>query len=349
MNPMDQRWKDAILSSQSSLAEVISNLNRVAIKIVLIVDPHSKLAGTISDGDIRRGLLKGLTLDSMAEEVMQPSPMIVPSGLSRDLVMQLMLANKIQQIPIVDETREIVGLHIWEDIIGPANKVNPIIIMAGGKGIRLRPHTENCPKPMLEVMGKPILQHIIERAKMEGFCKFVIAIYYLGHLIEEYFGNGHAWDVEIEYLREDEPLGTAGALSLLRHVPEVPLLVTNGDVLTDIRYAEILNFHLRHHASATMAVRTHEWQHPFGVVKTQGVDILSFEEKPITLTHINAGVYVLNPETLSHLEPGAYCDMPNLFERLQLASKRTIVYPMHEPWLDVGRPDDLILANGGTP
>ena len=349
MNPLDQRWKDAILSSQATLAEVISNLNRVALKIVLIVDKDGKLAGTISDGDIRRGLLKGLALDCMAEEVVQRSPMIVPPGFSRDLVMQLMLANKIQQIPIVDENREIVGLHSWDNIIGPAKKANPMIIMAGGKGIRLRPHTKNCPKPMLEVMGKPILQHIIERAKMEGFCKFVIAIHYLGHLIEEYFGNGHAWDVEIEYLREDEPLGTAGALSLLRHAPEVPLLVTNGDVLTDIRYAEILDFHLRHNAYATMAVRTHEWQHPFGVVKTQGVDILSFEEKPITLTYINAGVYVLNPESLSHLVSGAYCDMPNLFERLQLASERTIAYPMHEPWLDVGRPDDLILANGGTP
>jgi len=349
MNPMDQRWKDAILSSQATLTEVISNLNRVAIKIVLIVDQHGKLVGTISDGDIRRGLLKGLTLDCMAEEVVQLSPMIVPPGLSRDLVMKLMLANKIQQIPIVDETREIVGLHSWEDIMEPANKANPMIIMAGGKGIRLRPHTDNCPKPMLEVMGKPILQHIIERAKMEGFCKFVIAIHYLGHLIEEYFGDGKAWDVEIEYLRENEPLGTAGALSLLHPAPEVPLLVTNGDVLTDIHYAEILDFHLRHHASATMAVRTHEWQHPFGVVRTQGVDILSFEEKPITLTHINAGVYVLNPESLRYLVVGAYCDMPNLFERLQLASERTIAYPMHEPWLDVGRPDDLILANSGTP
>jgi NDP-sugar pyrophosphorylase family protein len=190
-----------------------------------------------------------------------------------------------------------------------------------------------------------MLEHIIERAKLEGFSRFVLAIHYLGHMIEDCFGNGERLNVRIDYLREQSPLGTAGALGLLNPRPDGPFVVTNGDVLTDIRYGELLDFHTRHNADATMAVRVHEWQHPFGVVQTQGVDIVGFEEKPVARSHINAGVYVLEPESLDVLSVASSCDMPTLFERLQAQTKRTVAYPMHEPWLDVGRPDDLRRAN----
>jgi len=219
------------------------------------------------------------------------------------------------------------------------------VIMAGGIGTRLRPLTDNCPKPMLLVAGKPMLEHIINRAKLEGFSRFIISINYLGHIIESYFGDGKSLDVSIEYLREESPLGTAGALSLFKVKPALPIVVTNGDVITDIRYGELLDFHLRHLASATMAVRVHEWQHPFGVVQTQGFEIVGFEEKPIARSHINAGVYALNPDALDLLSKNMHCDMPILFERLKAQSLRTVAYPMHEPWLDVGRQDDLNLAN----
>jgi NDP-sugar pyrophosphorylase family protein len=220
-----------------------------------------------------------------------------------------------------------------------------MVIMAGGMGTRLRPHTESCPKPLLSVAGKPMLEHIIERVKLEGFSHFVLAIHYLGHMIEDHFGNGERLGVKIDYLREQSPLGTAGALGLLDPYPDAPFVVTNGDVITDIRYGELLDFHVRHNATATMAVRVHEWQHPFGVVQTEGVDIVGFEEKPVARTHINAGVYALDPEALSVLCAEERCDMPTLFERLQAKSKRTVAYPMHEPWLDVGRPEDLTRAN----
>jgi NDP-sugar pyrophosphorylase family protein len=199
---------------------------------------------------------------------------------------------------------------------------------------------------MLPVNGKPMLEHIIERAKSEGFNHFVLAIHYLGHMIEDYFGDGSRWQVKIDYLREDSPLGTAGAMGLFDAPPESAFLVTNGDVLTDVRYADVLDFHRRHGATATMAVRLHEWLHPFGVVRISGVDIVGFEEKPISKTHINAGIYVLEPRSLNQLRRGEPCDMPTLFERLQSAAERTIVYPMHEPWLDVGRPEDYRQANG---
>ncbi len=189
-----------------------------------------------------------------------------------------------------------------------------------------------------------MLEHIIERAKLEGFKHFVVAIHHLGHIIEAYFGNGERLGIKIDYLREKSPLGTAGALSLFNPTSDGSFVVTNGDVITDIRYGELLDFHDRYHASATMAVRTHEWQHPFGVVQMQDADIIGFEEKPVARTYINAGVYVLSAEVLNELIHGASCDMPMLFERLQVKGKRTVGYPMHEPWLDVGRPDDLKIA-----
>ena len=345
MNPSEQIWHQAILPASATIAQAIRNLDLVAIKIVLVANETGVLEGTISDGDIRRGLLKGLDMNSPIASIIHRNALVVPPELGRDLVMQLMLANKIQQIPVVDQQHHIVGLHLWNEMTMPPSRTNLMVIMAGGMGTRLRPHTEDCPKPLLLVAGKPMLEHIIERAKLEGFNHFVLAIHYLGHMIEAYFGNGERLGVQIDYLREESPLGTAGALGLLNPLPDVPFVVTNGDVITDIHYGELLDFHIRHNAAATMAVRVHEWQHPFGVVQMQGVEIIGFEEKPIARSHINAGVYVLDPTALSVLTADAHCDMPTLFERLQIKKERTVAYPMHEPWLDVGRPIDLQLAN----
>jgi dTDP-glucose pyrophosphorylase len=341
----DQIWRKAILPFHSTLRDVIASMNVSTLRIVLVVDTKGSLEGTISDGDIRRGLLRGLDLDSPIESVIHRGALVVPSGMARDMVLQLMVANKIQQIPVVDDQQAIIGLHVWDEIATTPSRSNRMVIMAGGKGTRLRPFTENCPKPMVLLAGRPMLEHIIERAKQEGFTDFVLAIHYLGHMIEEYFGDGSRFGVRIEYLREQTPLGTAGALSLLCPQPEEPFVVTNGDVVTDIRYGNLLEFHVRHKACATMAIRTHEWQHPFGVVQTSGIDITGFEEKPIARSHINAGVYVLSPKALSALKADKPCDMPTLFERLQTVSQRIVAYPMHEPWLDVGRPDDLEQAH----
>jgi dTDP-glucose pyrophosphorylase len=341
----EQLWRQAILPVDATIGHAIRNLDQVAIKIVLVVNGDGVLEGTISDGDIRRGLLKGLNLNSPITSVIHRNALVVPPELERELVMQLMVANKIQQVPVVDTQHHVIGLHLWDEITTLPARPNLMVIMAGGKGTRLRPHTENCPKPLLTVAGKPMLEHIIERAKLDGFTHFVLAIHYLGHMIKAHFGDGERLGVEIEYLCEEAPMGTAGALALLNPLPSEPFVVTNGDVITDIRYGELLDFHARHAAAATMAVRVHEWQHPFGVVQMQGVDIVGFEEKPITRSHINAGVYALDPEALSVLGSDAQCDMPTLFERLQAQSSRIVAYPIHEPWLDVGRPSDLKQVN----
>jgi len=349
MSAAEELWRRAILPVDATIEQAIRNLDQVAIKIVLVVNEAGGLEGTISDGDIRRGLLKGLNLNSPIAGIIQRNPLVAPREMGSDMVMQLMVANKILQIPVVDDHHHVVGLHLWAEITTPRARPNLMVIMAGGAGTRLRPHTEDCPKPMLPVAGKPMLEHIIERARSEGFSHFVLAIHYLGHVIEKYFGNGERLKVRIDYIREQAPLGTAGALGLLSPRPASPLVVTNGDVLTDIRYGDLLDFHIRHAAAATMAVRVHEWQHPFGVVQTQGVEIVGFEEKPVARTHINAGIYALNPDALSVLPVNTHCDMPTLFERLQAASMRTVAYPMHELWLDVGRPVDLQTANSKHP
>ncbi len=343
-NLREEPWRQATVQANATIEDVIHNLNQVALKIVLVVGEGGELEGTISDGDIRRGLLKGLDINSPIASIIHRNALVVPPEMDQAMVMQLMVANKIQQIPVVDADRRIVGLHLWDEITTPPSRPNLMVIMAGGMGTRLLPHTENCPKPMLLVAGKPMLEHIIERAKLEGFSHFVLAIHYLGQMIEDHFGNGECLGVQIDYLREQSPLGTAGALGLLSPHPGVSFVVTNGDVITDIRYGELLDFHIRHGAAATMAVRLHEWQNPFGVVQTQGVEIIGFEEKPVARSHINAGIYALDPAVLELLSEGGHCDMPTLFTRLRTKAQRTVAYPMHEPWLDVGKPDDLATA-----
>jgi dTDP-glucose pyrophosphorylase len=343
------RWHNALLPADGTLQNAIRSLNDSSLQIALVTSPTGTLFGTITDGDIRRGLLRGLDLSSPLVSIVRRDPLVVPPEMDRETVLQLMKANDFSAIPVVDADRRVVGLHLLNELLAPGRRPNLVVIMAGGLGNRLRPHTETCPKPLLPVGGKPMLEHIIERAIGNGFEHFVIAIHYLGHMIEEYFGDGSRWQVRIDYLREKAPLGTAGAIGLLDPTPDLPFLVTNGDVLTDINYGELLDFHCHHGASATMAVRLHEWQHPFGVVRTNGVDIVGFEEKPIARSHINAGIYVLDPGAVGVLVTGEHCDMPTLFSRLQERAERTIVYPMHEPWLDVGRADDLARAQAEHP
>jgi dTDP-glucose pyrophosphorylase len=342
-NP-ENLWIKAVMKKEATIAEAIQRLNEAGLKILLVTEDDGRLVGTISDGDIRRGLLRGLVLSSEIENIIHKDAMVVPIDMSRDVVIQIMTANKIQQVPIVDEENRVIGLHLWDELNTKKQRDNFMVIMAGGKGSRLYPQTENCPKPLLLIAGKPILEHIIDRAKKEGFFRFVIAIYHLGHMIEDYFGDGKRFGVQIEYLREQEPLGTAGALVLFKGRPKSPFIVTNGDVVSDIHYSELIDFHNQHDAFATMAVRRYESQNPFGVVQTDGIEITHYEEKPITINYINAGVYVLEPGAIDQLIISERKDMPTLFQELSDKSERVIAYPIHEQWLDIGNPNDFQTA-----
>jgi dTDP-glucose pyrophosphorylase len=349
VKPIAKPWQKALLRVGACIQDAIKSLNDSGLQIAVVVSDDGTLIGTITDGDIRRGLLNGLSLISPVAGITNADPLVVPPQWSREVALQLMRANKIHQLPVIDERRKVVGLHVWDELLTPTPRPNGVIVMAGGQGTRLRPHTETCPKPMLPVMGKPMLEYIVERGRHQGFSRFLFAVHYLSHAIEDHFGDGSHWQVSIEYLREKSPLGTAGALSLMQPRPTLPFVVTNGDLLTHVHYGDLLDFHSRHGATATMGVRLHEWEHPFGVVHTDGVDLVGFDEKPITRSQINAGIYALDPAALDVLSTDEPCDMPQLFSRLRERGSRTIVYPMHEPWLDVGRPDDLEEAQGWQP
>lgn len=344
MTISNTKWQKAIITIDSSIEEVIHNLDKTALKIVLVINRKGKFEGTISDGDIRRGLLRGLSLKNPIKSIVNYSPLVVKPGISRQFVLQMMIQNKIQQIPVINELNHIEGLHVWDDMQKSSKRSNTVVIMAGGKGSRMQPHTESCPKPMLLIAGKPMLEHIINKAKFDGFERFIISINYLGSQIETYFGDGKNFDIEINYLREKIPLGTAGALGLMTKLKS-PFLVINGDVISNVDLSEMLDFHISHSAIATMAVRIHEWQNPFGVVRTQGVEIVDFEEKPIVKNYINAGIYVLDQKVTNVIGKNKYFNMPDLFDALKIQNKKIIAYPVYETWMDVGNPEALRLAH----
>ena len=340
-------WQKSLLTPENSIKDAVSTIDQSGLQIAMVIDDSNKLLGTITDGDIRRALLADISLDTPLTQIMFTSPLVVTPQISSKQVLDLMKLNKIHKVPIVNAKHQVIGLHLWEqmEIEPKSNLDTPFVIMAGGLGSRLRPYTETCPKPMLKVAGKPMLEHIIERAKEEGFHQFIISINYLGEQIKAYFGKGKRWGVSITYLEEESPLGTAGALEQLKQCNKETYIISNGDVISEIRYQDLLNFHINNKASATMAVRTHEWQNPFGVVKLEGQKILGFEEKPTIKSQINAGLYVLNKDAINLLEPNSHCDMPTLFSRLKDLNKNIIAFPMHEHWIDVGRHEDLETAN----
>ena len=338
-------WHRAILPMNASIQEAIINLDKTGIKIVLIEDEQGAFIGTLSDGDIRRGLLRGLQLHESIEKIIEIDPLVVTPDIKLEAVKQIMREAKIHQIPVIGKQKKIVDIYLWDRLDLPQLRSNTMIIMAGGLGVRLRPHTNTCPKPMLPVGGKPMLEHIIERAKRDGINKFLLSVHYLGETIENYFEDGKKFGVSINYLREGEPSGTAGALRLISPTPSEPVIVTNGDVLSDLRYGDILDFHLNRKAVATMAVKPHQWQHPYGVIQLSGDQITGIDEKPIIETHINAGVYVLSREVFNFIGKSGRYDMTTLFSHLLADGLSVTAYPLYEQWLDVGIPDDLNRAN----
>ena len=344
MNMENELLNKLCLNSEAKIESAINKLNESGLKIVLILNSDQKIVGTVSDGDIRRGLLKDSNLQNEVKDIMNHYPITVNLSFDREAALLLMDSKKIDLIPIVDDEKRLIGLHHKEDVIKVPKRSNIVFIMAGGKGSRLHPHTENCPKPMLKIGGKPILERVIRRAANQGFYKFIISIHHLGEIIEHYFGDGSGFGVEIEYLREEVPLGTAGSLKLIKSIPSCPIVVTNGDLLTDINYSEMIAFHETNKSKATMAVRLHEYQNQFGVVKTRGIDIVEFIEKPVQRSFINAGVYVIEPGVISFIKKGVHLDMPELFELVRSINQRVVAYPMYEAWQDIGNPNDFANA-----
>jgi len=335
------------LKANNTVLDVIEIINENQFQICFIVDESKCLIGSITDGDIRRGLISGFTTESEASQVMQQSPISILVDQDEADARRIMEEKDIKQLPVVNQDNCLVGLYLWDEIVKIQERQNTILIMAGGFGKRMMPLTEHLPKPMLQVRGKPILEHIILNAKAQGFNNFLISVHYLAESITQYFGDGSKLNVSIEYIAEEEPLGTAGCLSLLNPLPNLPFLVTNGDIITDVNYAHLLDFHLANSSDATMAIKKYELQNPYGVVNTDGLNISSFEEKPIQLSYVNAGIYVINPAGLQHLEVNTFCNMPDFFMKLKENNNQIAAYPIHETWADVGSPTDFSKANDG--
>ena len=255
------------LSPTTQALEAMRIIDRGAAQIALVVDEQERLIGTLTDGDIRRGLLHGETLDAPVERLMNRNFRSVRSTEDQGLVYQMMRQEVLRQIPVLDTCGRVVKLLLLQELLNPHQLTNAVVIMAGGKGTRLRPHTENCPKPMLTVGDKPMLEILLEQCIASGFRDFYFSVNYLKEQIIDYFADGNRWGVSINYLIENEPLGTAGSLQLLPDFLKDPFLVLNGDVLTCLDISQILQFHIEHNAQATLCVRQHEFTLPFGVVQ----------------------------------------------------------------------------------
>lgn len=325
----------------SNISDALKNLNQSGFQLIFLIDKDKRLIGTISDGDIRRGLLNGYLLSDEVIKIANLNPHKITSQENKLNIKEIMKKNRIRQIPIIDSQEKLLGIYIWDQDYGTKKMENSLLIMAGGRGTRLGDITKKIPKPMVDIGGKPILEHIITRAREQGFKKIIISIYYLGHVIKEYFGDGAQFDVEITYIEEEQPLGTAGALSLLSPNPNLDLFIVNGDLLTDINYKEMLQFHKINAGIATMAVRINEIQNPFGVVFTDGFRIIGYEEKPLFRNLVNAGIYVISPELIKNVEKNTFLNMPDLFEIARKKGFDTVAFPIHEDWIDVGHPQDL--------
>lgn len=337
---MSKNWKNSAISPDSSIRDALLLLDKEALRIALVVDIDDHLLGVLTDGDIRRGLLRNCTLQSKVREVMNTKPQTAEAGTPRRELVKLMTRKKLLSIPLI-KNNKVVGLETLQTSEDSLHYDNPVFIMAGGFGSRLKPLTDACPKPMLKVGDKPILEIVLKSFIRAGFHNFYISLHYMPEQIQAYFGDGSRWNVTITYIYEQEPLGTGGALGLLPDsVPDLPLILMNGDLLTTIDFEQLLQFHNKHQADATMCVRDYEYQIPFGVINGDGNKVTGMIEKPIQRLFVNAGIYVVSPKVRKQVKSNQRIDMPTLLENNIEQNNAILMFPIHEYWLDIGRIDD---------
>lgn len=344
---MSNSIAEFLVSPSDSLLQVMTCIDRSAKGIALVVDNTQRLLGTVTDGDIRRALLKGATLASPVEPYMRRKFTAVETTAGRAEVLDLMRARSIEQVPIVDAAGKLVGLHVLREIIGTGDRPNWAVIMAGGKGTRLGHLTQNTPKPMLKVAGRPILERLVLHLVGYGITRIFISVNHLAHVIEEHFHDGERFGSKIAYLKETEALGTGGALSLLPEPPTSPVVVMNGDLVTDVDLARLLDFHAAGAYVATLSARRYLHEVPFGCLETNGPRLVRLEEKPVLERLVNAGVYVLSPELLVRV-PRRYFPITELFESVLNDKLPVGVMPIEEDWIDVGQRDQLRQAREGV-
>ena len=339
-------WKEIAIAKDTTIKVALEVIDKGAVQLALVVDDNSKLIGTISDGDIRRAFLKGASIDSSISSFLNYNPITSSSSQSLSEVKKLMSQHAITKIPIINDAGIIIGLHaedrtyrsMWEDRCA--------VIMCGGLGRRLGQLTQDCPKPLLQVGKKPILETIIENFAESGCKDIYLSVNYKSEMIKQYFGNGEKWGIKISYLEEQISLGTAGPLSLIKDQIKKPFIVMNGDILTKINFENLISFHNQTDSLATICVREYDFQVPYGVVNIDKEGkVEEIVEKPIHSFFISAGVYILNPDLLQQIEEDTSLDMPTLLKRCISNNQRVSSFPIKEYWVDIGKMDDYEKAN----
>jgi dTDP-glucose pyrophosphorylase len=337
-------WRATLIEPQDTILTALAAIDRGAMQIVLVVDRERHLLGVVTDGDIRKHILRGGSLDLPVAPLMNTHPVVAKSAEPRAELLARMRDRTIHQLPLVDEEQRVIDLVTLDDLLAARSQPNLVVLMAGGVGSRLRPLTSDTPKPMLKVGERPILETIVLQFKDHGFRRFVIAMHYLGEQIADHFGDGSRFGAEITYLRETEPLGTAGALSLLGDRPTEPFFLMNGDLLTKLNFASLMAFHRGSDAPVTMCVREHTLTIPYGVTEIYGGRLKRVVEKPTFRHLVNAGIYVCNPEVIDLVPRNRASTMIDVMQLLIARGNRPSVFPIHEYWVDVGQYGDFVRA-----
>lgn len=342
-------WKSVLITPESIIFSAIEKINQTALQIALVVDQYQRLQGVITDGDVRRHLLRQGKLDEPVSIIMNKNPVVGLVNESREQWLQKMQNLSILHLPIVNFENKIVDLETLTHLTVREKKENWVIFMAGGLGTRLHPITLDFPKPLVKIGNKPILEILLENFVQSGFQHFYFSVHYKAKMIEDYFGCGKNWGVDISYLHEDHALGTIGSLKLLPEKPNLPFLVMNADIMTNMNFSKILDFHEKNtqHPLATVCVRQYENKIPYGVVNIDDRyhHFLEIEEKPTRSYFVNAGIYVLEPDVLNYFPARAHhLDMPTLLTYLVQQKKCVSTFPIREYWLDIGSHENLIQA-----
>jgi dTDP-glucose pyrophosphorylase len=339
---MSYSWKKTIVKPEATIVDALRVIDSEALRIALVVNDEQHLLGVVTDGDIRRGILNSLPLDTPIVEIMNCSPTTASINTAKEQLVKLMESKSILAVPLLEDNK-VVGLETLHHLFEEKTYQNPVFIMAGGFGTRLRPLTDNCPKPMLKIGNKPILETVIRSFIKVGFENFYISTHYMPEQIQNHFGDGSELGVNINYVYEEAPLGTGGALGLLpSDLPQdLPLIMMNGDVLTKVDFERLLDFHNDNDADATMCVREYDYQIPYGVINGEGNKITSMVEKPVQRFFVNAGIYVVSPRVIQSVSKNHHIDMPTLLEQHMDERDNVLMFPIHEYWLDIGRMDDF--------
>lgn len=333
------------LTENSTIKDALQIIDFGAVKFAIVVDSEDKLLGTLTDGDIRRAILEGEVLDNSIKDIYFKEPTVVSINNTKEEVISLCRSKKIYQIPVLDDEGKVVSIDLFDELLKPIEHPNKVILMVGGLGKRLRPLTNTIPKPMLPVGGKPILQTIVEKFVNYGFVNIVMCVGYKSSVIQDFFDDGSKFGAKIEYVLEDKRMGTAGALSLLNSKPNEAFFVMNGDLLTNVNFEHLFEFHSLNHSMATMCVREYDFEVPYGVVNVENEKIISIEEKPVQKFFVSAGIYMLDSKCINMIPEDEFYDMPTLFEKLIKNNENVISFPLREYWLDIGRMEEYEKAN----